>query len=252
MGKRFAFSIVFTLPKGAALLEKLKCLTANQIKAVSVTAMLADHLAWWLVPTQSFGGQAVHFIGRLTAPLMCFFIVEGYIHTSNIKRYIGRLSAFTAVSHFPYVIYFGLRWYATTSVMFTLLMGLLAVHFQRKYAGKPILQVSLTMLCCVLAYRSDWSYIAVLWMVCLYHFRGSQKARFAAFMFVGFAFYALPVFISSEFKSFYVFGFLLTVPFILMYGGRRGRKNAFTKWSFYVFYPLHLVILAILRYIIFA
>lgn len=252
MGKRFAFLIVFTRPKGAALLEKLKCLTANQIKAVAVTAMLADHLAWWLLPTQSFDGQAVHFIGRLTAPLMCFFIVEGYLHTSNIKRYIGRLAAFGAVSHFPYVVYFGLGRYAAASIMFTLLVGLLAVHFQRKYAGKPILQALFAALCCVLAYRSDWSYIAVLWMVCFYHFRGSQKARLAAFVFVGFAFYALPVFIRSEFRAFYVFGFLLAAPFILMYGGRRGGKNIFTKWGFYVFYPLHLVILAILRYIIFA
>ncbi|MGI6746198.1 MAG: TraX family protein [Acutalibacteraceae bacterium] len=231
-------------------MRSLKCLSANQIKAVAVTAMLADHLAWWLLTTGSAGGQLVHFIGRLTAPLMCWFIAHGYTHTSDVRRYIQRLIIFAVISHFPYVIYFGFRWYANTSVIFTLLLGLIAIHFCSKYRNKT-LQLLFILFCCILAYNSDWSYIAVLWIVFFYRFRSNLKAQLIAFISIGLAFYALPQFILSEFSDVYVFGFLLAVPFILLYSGRRGKKSALTKWSFYIFYPLHLIILSVLKYIVF-
>ncbi len=232
-------------------MQSLKCLSANQIKAVAITAMLADHLAWWLLATGSAGGQLVHFIGRLTAPLMCWFIVEGYVNTSNVKRYIQRLVVFAVLSHFPYVIYFGFRWYENTSVLFTLLLGLAAIHLCSIYKGKTILTLFIILICCILSYNADWSYVAVLWIVSFYSFHSNIKAQLVSFIAIGLVLYALPRFILSGFSEVYVFGFLLAVPFILLYSGRRGKKSVLTKWSFYVFYPLHLIILSVLKYIVF-
>lgn len=228
-----------------------RTLTANHIKLIAILAMTADHLAWWLLPSYSFNGQFVHFVGRLTAPLMCLFIAEGCRYTSNLKRYVVRLFIFAVLSHFPYIIYFGFKWYSTTSIIFTLLMGLFAVTFYKKYENKPILSILFISLCCIVAYRSDWSYIAVLWIVSAYILRDNKRQRILAFVVIGLLLYAVPQLLSSGFKVFYPFGFLLAVPVMLLYDGRRGRKSIFTKWGFYIYYPLHLLILALLRYIIF-
>ncbi len=34
---------------------------------------------------------------------------------------------------------------------------------------------------------------------------------------------------------------------ILMYNGKLGLKNTFTKWIFYIVYPLHLTIIILIR-----
>lgn len=51
---------------------------------------------------------ACHIIGRLTAPIMWFFIVEGYHYTHDVKKYTLRLFVLALVSHFAYNFCFGI------------------------------------------------------------------------------------------------------------------------------------------------
>ncbi len=60
-------------------------LTANVLKYIAIAAMLIDHIAWSFVSDYSVLGQIMHVIGRLTAPIMCYFIAEGYYYTRNVK-----------------------------------------------------------------------------------------------------------------------------------------------------------------------
>ena len=85
-----------------------KGLNSNALKMIAIIAMTVDHLAWLLFPGYSTDGIALsmHIIGRLTAPIMIFFIVEGFFRTSNIKKYIGRLFIFAVISHFAYALMF--------------------------------------------------------------------------------------------------------------------------------------------------
>ena len=87
-----------------------KHLNANQIKLIAIIAMTIDHLTWAFFP----GLQAVwyvyalHIIGRLTAPIMWYFIAEGCYYTRNIRKYAGRLFVFAIISHFAYNFAFGI------------------------------------------------------------------------------------------------------------------------------------------------
>ncbi|MBR2154638.1 MAG: conjugal transfer protein TraX, partial [Bacteroidaceae bacterium] len=64
-----------------------KGLSGNALKVIAIVAMTIDHLAWVGIetyeqaetPTQIF----LHCIGRLTAPMMIFFVAEGYHHTHD-------------------------------------------------------------------------------------------------------------------------------------------------------------------------
>ncbi len=231
-------------------MDKLKILSGNQIKSLAVAAMFADHLAWWLLAELSLGGQLVHCIGRLTAPLMCLFVVEGYIHTADVGRYLKRMLLFAAVSHFPYVWYFGYPWYQYTSVIWTLFVGLLLLYVNERVLHSLYAKAAFALLCLLLVYRADWSYIALLWIFALYTLRDRPGLRAAAFVGIGLVFYALPQFIDSGFRAYYVFGFLLALVPMTLYNGKRGIKNWFTKWSFYVFYPLHLLLLFVCKYLL--
>lgn len=82
-----------------------KTLDANQLKLIAIFAMTVDHIAWLLFPGYAKGALPVvmHIIGRLTCPIMCYFIAEGYYHTRNINKYTFRLFLFAVISHFAYI-----------------------------------------------------------------------------------------------------------------------------------------------------
>lgn len=79
-------------------------LNANQLKFIAIVAMTLDHLTWTLWPgyDRQWYVLALHILGRLTAPIMWFFIAEGYHHTRSVKKYAMRLIALAVVSHFAY------------------------------------------------------------------------------------------------------------------------------------------------------
>ena len=66
-----------------------KGLNANTLKVIAITAMTLDHIAWMCFPGYPRAPLPVllHVLGRLTCPIMCFFIAEGYHHTKNIRKY---------------------------------------------------------------------------------------------------------------------------------------------------------------------
>ena len=74
-----------------------KRLNSNQIKLIAIIAMTIDHLIWTFFPgTQAvWYVYALHIVGRLTAPIMWFFIAEGCHYTHDMGKYIGRLMLVT-------------------------------------------------------------------------------------------------------------------------------------------------------------
>ena len=69
-------------------------LDRNRIKYIALIAMLIDHFAMFFL-SHSIAQASVsrialysfmRVIGRLTAPIMIYFLVEGFIHTSSRKK----------------------------------------------------------------------------------------------------------------------------------------------------------------------
>ena len=88
---------------------------ANQIKVLAIGTMVLDHGASVLLETSSWE-WCLRLLGRLTAPVMCFFIAEGYHHTSNLKKYMGRLLLLAVISHVPFHLCFGQDVWAASDV----------------------------------------------------------------------------------------------------------------------------------------
>ena len=232
-----------------------KRLNGNQIKLIAIIAMTIDHLTWVLFP----GTQAVwyvcvlHIIGRLTAPIMWFFIAEGCHYTHNIKKYIGRLFLFAFVSHFAYNFAFGIPLlplktgvFNQTSVMWSLAWAVVLVAVMQNETIPRWLKLLSIPVVCLVSFPSDWSCIAVMCPFFLFAHRGNFKKQAADIVLWTFVYAAVYfLFLDKLYGALQMFTFL-TIPILAQYNGERGKWKGM-KWFFYLYYPAHLVVIGLLR-----
>lgn len=222
-------------------------LTANTLKNIAIALMVLDHFCAVFLEHESLIGSLSRVPGRVVAPIMCYLIAEGYFYTSNIRKYIWRLFLFAIISHFFYVGYFQLPWWKATGVFWGLTLGLIALHAVKSDKLSIYLKPLAILLCCALAVPANWNYITVLWIVGFGMFRGNFLRQMIVFILIGLCIHAIPSILRFGTHHSYQFAFLLTIPLLILYRGRRGYNAPWIKWGFYVFYPLHLFGLYLLR-----
>lgn len=230
-------------------------LTGNQLKLIAVLAMLFDHLVVALLPYKAWPLWLLRVPGRIAAPILCFQIAEGYHHTSNLKAYALRLLVCAAISHLPYVLCFGYGFFESTSVLWSLLLGLVALHAMRAPQLSPWLRGLCLLLCCALAFNANWNFAAVLWIVGFGLFHGDWKRQALAFSLVAVFGHLLPAcllmgYLSGGSLRLYQAGVFLALPLLALYNGKRGNRSAFLRWFFYAFYPAHLLLFYLLSLVL--
>ena len=228
-------------------------LTGNQLKIIAIAAMTLDHCVAVFMPQDMAGRWILRMLGRMAAPIMCYLIAEGYHHTSNLKKYMGRLLLVAVISHIPYNLCFGYdvwRFWEATDVMVALFAGLAALAAFEKKELPLWLRLFIVAGCCLFAYSANWNYIAVLWILGFGVFYGNVRMQMVSFAAVA-CLYLLQPFIYGMSLSYtsYIrrFGVFLVIPLLLCYSGRRGRKSRLLKWAFYWFYPVHLWIIYLVQ-----
>ena len=236
-------------------------LNSNHLKMIAIIAMTVDHFADLFFP--NFPCKPVplvlHFIGRLTAPIMWFFIFEGFYYTRDIKKYMLRLGVFAIVSHFAYCFGFGINpvpfydgtdsvtLFNQTSVMYPLFVSVVVLWLNKRVEGiNSILKFAATFILIWSAFPADWSCIAVLAIIGMYEYRGNLNKQMIAMSAAVIVYGIVSWFFVSRVYAVELVGVLMIYPLLKNYNGERG-KAKWMKWFFYLFYPLHLVILGILR-----
>ena len=244
-----------------------KILNSNTIKIIAIVAMTIDHIAWLVFPGYDDGIVPVvlHIIGRLTCPIMCYFIAEGYHYTKNINQYTLRLFAFSFISHFAYIFasssfidwksfipfYYG-DIFNQTSVMWPLAWGLVMLRVVNSEKIKSSIKVILVLLICVITFPSDWSCIASLCILALGTNRGTLRKQMLWTIFYVAIYSVVYFFALDKLYGIIQMGVILSIPVIMLYNGQRGRSpkiNKIMKWLFYIYYPLHLFIIGYIQYI---
>lgn len=238
---------------------------SNLLKLIAIAAMTVDHLAWMLFPGYDRNALALvmHVIGRLTCPIMCFFIAEGYHYTRSKAKYAARLLLLAVVSHFAYVFashdFTGWRSFIPfasgsvlnqTSVVWSLLGGLLMLWVCDSERLKTPVKVVCVLLLCAVTFPADWSCIAALCIMAFGTNREKLKTQ-ALWMMFYVALYAVVYALALD----WVYGLVqlavvLAVPVLALYNGQRGpspRVNTVMKWLFYLYYPAHLALIGWLQ-----
>ena len=238
---------------------KEKGLSTADLKLIAIIAMTIDHLTWLFFP----GLQRVwyvcllHIIGRLTAPIMWFFIAEGSHYTKNPKKYITRLFVFAIISHFAYSFAFGLNpipfksgIFNQTSVIWSLAIAAALIFIVNKYKLSYWKNFALILLANLLSFPADWSCIATMVPFYLYNHRGDFKKQAKDFVLFGLMYVLVYfIFIDKVYGILQLFIFL-SIPVLSLYNGKAG-NNRNMKWLFYIYYPAHLVAVGVLRLILY-
>ena len=180
--------------------------------------------------------MVLRFTGRLAFPLFCFLLVEGFVHTHNVKGYLGRLVLFGILSEVPFDLAFFRTPFdpSAQNVYWTLALGVLAMAGLKRFEkenGLPGWQGLVWAGGCAalaLAATTDYNASGVIIICALYLTRTNRKWQCLA--------------------GALLFMFELTAPlaFVLVwfYNGQRGACSPLHKKAFYWFYPVHLLVLA--------
>lgn len=136
------------------------------------------------------------YIGRLSFPLFCFLLVEGFYHTGNLRKYVQRMLGFAFLAEIPYdlAIYGKIVKLDGQNVLFTFVIGLLVMWMLTKVELWSIPMYGIVLFGCAAAYllRVDYSWYGILLIVVFYVFHDQKTKRnlgscSAAFLAAGFA-----------------------------------------------------------------
>lgn len=236
------------MDKNNGKLDKLRIFSGAQLKYIAFLSMLADHVNKALIyPFLSGEGilqrisDAFDILGRIAFPLFAFFLVEGFFKTGNRKKYLASLLIFGIISEIPFDMALSGVFFEPNSnnIMFTLALMLITIwtidilkekmQNMSKYTWYPVSFVIVGIMCIIsMVTGLDYEYHAIMIGYLFYIFY--NKRVFAIFL--GYL---------AIFKEVWS---LLGFSLILTYNGKRGKQN---KLFNYCFYPVHLLILGILR-----
>lgn len=230
--------------------------------------MTIDHLAWLFFPGFPEGDVPVtmHVIGRLTCPIMCLFIAEGFHYTRDLNKYTSRLFLFSVVAHVPYLYasadYVDWRSFLPlmcgsflnqTSVMWPLAWGLvmLRVYYSSRIK-KDVIKLGLILLICLVSFPADWSCVASLLILGFGVHRGNFGKQALVLVILGMLYAFIYCMAVDPLYGVIQLGIILSLPLIYLYNGSNGanqRLNQRIKWLFYWYYPFHLLLIGLLMHL---
>lgn len=221
-----------------------KGLSGSDLKWIAIVSMFIDHAAYIFIEKNPYLSEEWNFfaiilreIGRLAFPLFCFTLVQGVIHTRDRKKYFARLLLFAVISEVPFdLAFFDVPWYpAYQNVFFTLAMGLLAIYALDYFSEKQVLPWVIVIVLMAVAewLHTDYGADGVLLIVLFYVFRMEEKKLV---LFAGF----YEIFLMGIAEAGAIFAF---IP-MHFYNGKRGMGM---KYFFYLFYPVHLLVFALIH-----
>lgn len=239
--------------------KKWKVLNALDLKLLAMALMLCDHMWATVIP----GNQWLTNVGRLAFPIFAYQIVEGYFHTKNFKRYLGRLFLFALISEIPFNMMMsggGLVYPFHQNVMFTFCIALVCIRVMDLAKQKNrYLYLGSIVLCAVLGYLVgsvtfvDYYGSGVLMVLVFYVFRAvpfGWLGELVCLLYINTQLiggYLCTVNLFGHSFQFYQQGLavLALIP-IALYNGRQGPHNKVIQRSCYWFYPVHMLILSLI------
>ena len=234
-------------------------LNRTQLKIIAIISMVIDHTAWGFVDFYSPLGQFLHVCGRLTIPIMCFFIAEGFRKTSDLKRYIYRMATFAAVAIIPFYIFFHEEYDYRQNIIFDLLLGLLVLTvLESKKLKKPAKVILAILLFIISATVGGWIITPILFILAFYYGKtfGQKVKWFIIADLITVIFLVTAIILNGYlhfskydwvwWDKFYLLGFMLALPLLYCYNGKKG-SNFGGRYFFYLFYPMHFLVLAAIK-----
>jgi len=249
---------------------------AFTLKWIAVIGMIANHVAIGLAPVIPLVPLFILYgAGGLTYVIMAYFVVEGYKHTRNLKKYIGRLFIFGLIAQAFHPTVLGITNImggpVFLNILFTIILGLLVLLMYDKIKNRFLFWL-LFIVACFIALFMDLYFVGVLVPLMYYAIKKESRRRTLPGVVSGIIWLVLGLFVAllpiiyfttgemaEEMKQqvyqsgmtaelmlvmpSFAIGCFLGAILIRNYNGERGKP---AKWLFYIVYPTHLAIIALI------
>lgn len=230
-------------------MKQYQILDGTTLKIIAMISMVFDHVGDMFFPEVMWP----RMIGRLAMPIFSFCIAEGFAHTRDKKKYLGRLGIFALISEIPFDLAFeGKLGLGHQNIMLTFFLAVAALMLfdrlrggkttegERRPVGKTVLGVFAVagIAALSLLLRADYTVFAVIAVFLFYVLRQKHPLLRSG---VGVAFLAL-----TRTIGYYAATGFSFIP-LSLYNGQKGKG---LKWLFYIFYPGHLLLLAAIKHIL--
>ena len=218
--------------------------------------MFIDHVGYIV-----FDGHSswFNYVGRLAFPIFAFQISEGYIHTHDVKKYLLRLILFAFISQIPFLLFHSIiNNELGLNVIFTLFLGLVAIIIYDKY--NKFVGVFSAIIFGIIAHflNSDYSFYGVGITFLFYVFNKNKCLLAISFIIATLMQYSYLILVYYNYGfEFLKNVFIIYLPYfictifsiiiILCYNKKKGPS---TKYFFYLFYPLHMILIYILSFVL--
>ena len=211
-------------------------MTTFLMKWIAVLTMITDHVGRMFFPDV----HIFNIIGRIAFPLFAFLLVEGFVHTGNLKKYMLRMFIFACISEIPYDLAMQETWleFSRQNTIWTLTLGLLMLALCRKYQYSVWAVAGIAVVCCAAAalLRFDYGAGGIVLILILYFLRDRQWLKYLAMLGLSVLWFG-----GTEIAA------MISIIFMLAYNGKHGKNM---KYMFYWFYPVHLVVLFFIKILI--
>ncbi|MCH5179784.1 MAG: hypothetical protein J1F32_01040 [Erysipelotrichales bacterium] len=279
-------------------MKKLQCLSGFWIRIIALITMVIDHLAVLLVSfdllsIESSIYYAMRVLGRLSFPLFAFGIVEGVLHTKNIKKYLTRLGIMSiAMTLAIVIIENGFKFYLSfvDNIFLTLFLGAIAIsllkrkdwmrylsiipiglsilgnytilnpYFVPQYGIYGVLMIVFMYVSNAIAHKlskdqaKKYNIEYEDYLTTSYHQQNVNLLYGAAILFINVLFYILLKIIPSLDNILLMFiqdYSIISLLIVILYNGKRGYDSKWFRIFNYLFYPMHLLIIYGILYLIF-
>ena len=215
-------------------------LTNNQLKIIAAISMVLDHIGLVLFP----GEEIFRILGRIALPIYAFLIAEGCRHTRNRKKYLGLIASMGIAFQVFYFVFMDDLYQGiliTFSLSICLIYSIESFINNKNILNRILMSLVIfgvlfvTLACPDIFGKYGFEIDYGIWGVSLpviVYFAPDHDSRVLF----------LSIFLGIRgFFARWTWWPLMSIPFIALYNGERGKKNM--KYFFYLFYPLHLVII---------
>lgn len=207
------------------------------LKLIACIAMLIDHIGAVLFPQYPL----LRILGRIAFPIYCFLLAEGVFYTKSPSTYILRLLLLAILSELPFDLSVAGRiTFRYQNVMVTLFLGVCMGFAMKKSPMwlKPVLILPFALVAKFL--RTDYGAMGIV-IIALFLLTRQMPQRLPL-QTVG----LLLIQLCFSANNVQHCALAAMIP-ISLYSGQKLTYSAVAQWSFYLFYPVHLLILWLIR-----
>lgn len=229
------------------------------LKLIAIITMLIDHIGYFYFPDVLF----FRFIGRIAFPIYAFLITQGVFYTKDKIKYFKRIFIMAILSEVPFnllahktILYPS---YQNVLLLFTIAIGTIILYEKLKEKNKDSYYAILIGIILSILLKPDYGLVGII-LIYTYYFLTKKESNhlikikilIPAIFFLLYQIIENGIFYKNGFIqsiqdiSWIYFGSLIAFILIYFYNGKLGFKNKFLNIIFYLFYPIHMIILYII------